>query len=115
MLVERSVLPVGEVMNQVGRSEIRLPELQRDYVWRPTQVAKLIDSLYHGYPIGSLLFWQADVVPVTREMNVIGQVQQPFRQPVYLLDGQQRLTSLYRVFTDHPQAQVVFQVEKERF
>jgi hypothetical protein len=115
MLVERSVLPVGEVMNQIGRSEIRLPELQRDYVWRPTQVAKLIDSLYHGYPIGSLLFWQTDEAPVTRGMNVTGQIQQPFRQPVYLLDGQQRLTSLHRVFTDHPQAQVVFQVEKERF
>jgi hypothetical protein len=115
MHVERSVLPVGELMSQISRSEIRLPELQRDYVWRPTQVAKLIDSLYRGYPFGSLLFWQADEAPVTRGMNVVGQENSPFRQPIYLLDGQQRLTSLHRVFNDHPDAQIVFHAERERF
>lgn len=102
-------------MSQITRSEIRLPELQRDYVWRPTQVAKLVDSLYRGYPFGSLLFWQADDAPVTRQMSVAGQPAAPFRQPIYLLDGQQRLTSLHRVFHDHPDAQIVFHVERERF
>ena len=59
-------------MDKITRAEIRLPELQRDYVWRPTQVAKLVDSLYRGFPCGSLLFWQADDAPVTRQMMVTG-------------------------------------------
>jgi hypothetical protein len=115
MHVERAVLPVGELLSQITRSEIKLPELQRDYVWRPTQVAKLIDSLYQGFPFGSLLFWQAERDPVTRDMNISGRADAPFRQPLYLLDGQQRLTSLHRVFSDHPQAQIVFHIERERF
>ncbi|MET7400169.1 DUF262 domain-containing protein [Dactylosporangium sp. NPDC005572] len=115
MNIERSILPVGELMHQIDRSEIKLPELQRSYVWRPTQVAKLIDSLYRRFPFGSLLFWQSDEPPVTRELSVTQQAGNPFRQPMYLLDGQQRLTSLHRVFTDHPDAQIVFHVERERF
>src|SRR5689334_1743312 len=115
MHVERAALPVGELMNQISRSEILLPELQRDYVWRPTQVAKLVDSLYRGFPCGSLLFWQADDAPITRDLMVSGQPGTPFRQPIYLLDGQQRLTSLHRVFANHPDAQIVFHLDKERF
>ncbi|WP_433206884.1 GmrSD restriction endonuclease domain-containing protein [Dactylosporangium sp. CS-047395] len=115
MHIERSTLPVSELMGQITRTEIRLPELQRSYVWRPTQVAKLIDSLYRGFPFGSLLFWQSDEEPATRAMAVEGATEKPFKPPLYLLDGQQRLTSLHRVFDDHKEAQVVFHVEKERF
>src|SRR5262245_26375404 len=115
MHVERSVLPVGELMNQIGRSEIRLPEMQRDFVWRPTQVAKLVDSLYRGYPLGSLLFWQTDEVMNTRAIQAGGPTAPQVHPPLYLLDGQQRLTALRRVFTDDAQAQVVFHVERQRF
>jgi hypothetical protein len=115
MHIERATVPVGELMNQIRRREIRLPELQRSYVWRPTQVAKLVDSLYQGFPFGSLLFWQSDEAPATRDLAVDQQTGMPFRPPVYLLDGQQRLTSLFRVFEDHPEAQIVFHVEKARF
>ncbi|MFI5910838.1 DUF262 domain-containing protein [Dactylosporangium sp. NPDC051541] len=115
MHIDQATFQVGELMKRVSRKEIRLPELQRSYVWRPTQVAKLVDSLYRGFPFGSLLFWQSDEAPVTRELAVAGTVEQPQQPPVYLLDGQQRLTSLHRVFHDHPEAQIVFHVEKERF
>jgi uncharacterized protein with ParB-like and HNH nuclease domain len=43
----------------IGCGEIRLPEIQREYVWKLTQVAKLIESLYKGYPTGSLLLRKA--------------------------------------------------------
>ncbi|WP_432839162.1 GmrSD restriction endonuclease domain-containing protein [Dactylosporangium sp. CA-092794] len=115
MHIDQATLQVGELMRQISRTEIRLPELQRSYVWRPTQVAKLVDSLYRGFPFGSLLFWQSDETPVTRAMAVGGTAEQPFKPPLYLLDGQQRLTSLHRVFHDHPDAQIVFHVEKDRF
>ncbi|GAA2337311.1 GmrSD restriction endonuclease domain-containing protein [Dactylosporangium salmoneum] len=115
MHIDQATLQVGELIRQVTHTEIRLPELQRSYVWRPTQVAKLVDSLYRGFPFGSLLFWQSDEEPATRAMAVAGAVEKPFKPPLYLLDGQQRLTSLHRVFTDHQEAQIVFHVEKERF
>jgi hypothetical protein len=115
MHVERSERTVGELINQISRSEVRLPELQRDYVWKPTQVAKLVDSLYRGYPSGSLLFWETGEMPVVREM-AIGEMPPPSgRPPLYLLDGQQRLTSLFRVFIGHYEAQIVFNAEKDRF
>lgn len=115
MHVEKTERSIGELIGQIAASEIKLPELQREYVWKPTQVAKLIDSLYRGYPSGSLLFWEADEEPVVREIAIAGTSTRPVRAPLYLLDGQQRLTSLYRVITDHPEAQIVFHVEKERF
>ncbi|WP_232074892.1 GmrSD restriction endonuclease domain-containing protein [Phytohabitans suffuscus] len=113
--MERTERSVREILDQVSRREIMLPELQRDYVWKPTQVAKLVDSLYRGYPSGALLFWEAQEAPVTRELAITPTSSRYFRAPLYLLDGQQRLTSLHRVFTGHPQAQIVFHLEQERF
>jgi len=115
MHVEKTERSVGELIAQISHGEIRLPELQRDFVWKPTQVAKLMDSLYNRYPSGSLLFWQADEAPVMRDMAITGKTPHPIRPPLYLLDGQQRLTSLHRVFNDHPEAQIVFNIERERF
>lgn len=115
MPVQKMDQTIGGLIGQVTAGEIRLPELQREYVWKGTQVAKLVDSLYQGFPTGSLLFWDADEAPVVREMAVAGASTQPLRAPLYLLDGQQRLTSLHRVFTDHPEAQIVFNADKERF
>jgi hypothetical protein len=115
MHVEKTERSIGELISQIAGAEIKLPELQREYVWKPTQVAKLVDSLYRGYPSGSLLFWEADEDPVVRPIAAAGPTSAPSRAPLYLLDGQQRLTSLYRVVTNHPDAQVVFNVERERF
>lgn len=115
MHVEKTERQIGELMSQISAGEIRLPELQRDYVWKPPQVAKLVDSLYRGYPSGSLLFWQTDSEPARRAMAVKAPQHAAMRSPLYLLDGQQRLTSLHRVFTDEPDAQIVFHVGEERF
>ncbi|MET7805015.1 GmrSD restriction endonuclease domain-containing protein [Micromonospora chersina] len=115
MHVERIDRSIGELIDQISSAEIMLPEIQREYVWKPTQVAKLMDSIYRGYPFGSLLFWQTDEVPETRDMSVGGPEVKPLRPPLFLLDGQQRLTSLHRVFKNHPDAQVVFHVENQRF
>ncbi|MEV4490690.1 DUF262 domain-containing protein [Micromonospora coxensis] len=115
MHVDRIDRSIGELIDQISSAEIMLPEIQREYVWKPTQVAKLMDSIYRGYPFGSLLFWQTDDAPETRAMSVSGPEVKPLRPPLFLLDGQQRLTSLHRVFTNHPDAQVVFHVENQRF
>lgn len=70
MTVEKIDRKVGVLVDQVSAGEIRLPEIQRSYVWKPTQVARLVESLYRGYPSGSLLLWSTAEAPVTRPVAV---------------------------------------------
>jgi hypothetical protein len=115
MPVEKTERDIATLIAQVSSGEIRLPEIQRAYVWKPTQVAKLIESLYRGYPSGSLLLWRTTETPETRDVAADAPTARPAVLPLYLLDGQQRLTALHRVMNDHPEAQVVFNVETETF
>ncbi len=58
---------VEELVGMIERGELRLPEMQRRYVWRSTRVRDLLDSLYRGYPSGAILLWETDeVVPLAR-------------------------------------------------
>ncbi|MEU6429671.1 DUF262 domain-containing protein [Microbispora sp. NPDC046973] len=115
MPVEKTERSIKTLIDQISAGEIKLPEIQRGYVWQPTQVAKLIDSLYREYPSGSLLLWKAEETPQTRGAAIGTTPQEPKVPPLYLLDGQQRLTSLHRVFNDHTDAQIVFNIETEAF
>lgn len=103
------------LVSNISSGEIALPEIQRRYVWKPTQVARLVESLYRGYPTGYLLFWKTPEPPPVQKFAIDGTPAQPVTEPLYLLDGQQRLTALVRVFNDHPDAQVVFNVETQAF
>src|ERR1700749_397399 len=78
------------------RGELRLPEIQRHYVWKATRVRDLLDSLYRGYPSGSILMWETDEPVPTRDF-AIAQETTAFAGRKLLLDGQQRLTSLTAV------------------
>lgn len=51
---------VEELVGMIERGELRLPEMQRRYVWRSTRVRDLLDSLYRGYPSGAILLWETD-------------------------------------------------------
>ncbi|MFC4500469.1 MULTISPECIES: GmrSD restriction endonuclease domain-containing protein [Streptomyces] len=113
--VERTNRDVRTLITQIAAGEIMLPEIQRGYVWKASQVARLIESLYRGYPAGSLLFWKTGQPAETRGAAIGVPQALPSVMPLYLLDGQQRLTSLFRVLTDHPEAQVVFNIETETF
>jgi hypothetical protein len=113
--VEKTEHEIASLVGQVSSGEIRLPEIQRAYVWKPPQVAKLVESLYRGYPSGSLLFWRTPETPETRAVAAHAPTVKPAMLPLYLLDGQQRLTSLHRVFDDHSEAQIVFNIESLAF
>ena len=115
MPFEKTERDISTLMAQISSGEIRLPEIQRSYVWKPTQVAKLIESLYRGHPTGYLLFWKTAVDPLTLRFDIGSKPAPPVIQPLYLLDGQQRLTALHRVLNDHPDAQVMFNVGTEEF
>jgi hypothetical protein len=106
---------IRSLVDRIDRGEIRLPEIQRSYVWKATQIAGLMDSLYKSYPSGSLLLWETDELVVLREAAIDGPSEAPMTKPQYLLDGQQRLTSLHRIFAGHPDVKMVFNVESQKF
>src|SRR4051794_22469229 len=112
--MERTHVAVQQLVDRIDRDELKLPEIQRGYVWKPTQVATLIDSLYRRYPSGSMLLWRPTEEVLDRATSINSSGTAPVSPPQYLLDGQQRLTSLHRVFRRHSDAQVVFNVDDER-
>jgi hypothetical protein len=87
---------VEELVGMIERGELRLPEMQRRYVWRSTRVRDLLDSLYRGYPSGAILLWETDESVPLQEFAV-EQQKNPYQSTRLLLDGQQRLTSLSAV------------------
>lgn len=87
---------VEELVGMIERGELRLPEMQRRYVWRSTRVRDLLDSLYRGYPSGAILLWETDEAVPLQDFAVT-QEGNPFQSTRLLLDGQQRLTSLAAV------------------
>lgn len=90
---------VEALVGMIERGELRLPEMQRRYVWRAPRVRDLLDSLYRGYPSGSILVWETDAEQPSRDLAV-AQTANPFAK--LLLDGQQRLTSLSAVVRGEP-------------
>jgi|ERR1035437_5733391 hypothetical protein len=85
-------MKISTLLYYVDHGQLGLPCFARDQVWRPDQVRNLFDSLYRGYPVGSLILWTpADAAPTQ-------QAELPKPLPVELLvDGQQRVTSIYNV------------------
>jgi hypothetical protein len=92
---------VEELVAMIERGELRLPEMQRQYVWRSTRVRDLLDSLYRGYPSGAILLWETDENVALRDFAV-RQTANPYQSTRLLLDGQQRLTSLSAVIRGEP-------------
>jgi len=75
--------------------DIGLPDLQRPFVWSNIRVRALFDSMYRGFPVGNMLFWENGIIENSRQIGVDGkQRSAPAR---LIVDGQQRLTSLYAV------------------
>lgn len=99
--MQQQNIPIGTLVDMYKRGELRLPEIQRHYVWRATRVRDLLDSLYRGYPSGSILMWETDEPVPTRDF-AIEQDFSAFAGRKLLLDGQQRLTSLTAVLNGEP-------------
>jgi hypothetical protein len=84
---------ISTVLDQIDLGAIALPEFQRGYVWNRDQVRELVRSLYKQFPIGSLLVW----VTKTDNASYRGDQALPSGTVKLLLDGQQRITSLYGI------------------
>lgn len=102
-------MQISTILSQIDLGAMALPEFQRGYVWNRDQVRELMASLYRRYPVGGLLVWK------TRTENANARGDGPL-QPGYvdlILDGQQRVTSLYGVIRGKPPA--FFQGHKDAF
>lgn len=95
-------LKVSELVDKVERGELTLPEMQRRYVWPGTRVRDLLDSLYRGYPSGTILMWETDEEMPVRELAVKATRTPTTSQKLLLLDGQQRVTSLTAIVSGQP-------------
>ena len=78
--------PIETLLTWVKSGEIAIPEIQRPFVWEATKVRNLLDSLYHGYPIGYLIVWRNPTIKLKDGAASAGKR--------ILIDGQQRITAL---------------------
>lgn len=106
---------IDRVIRQIQDGEIKIPPLQRPFVWKSEQVIELLESIYNEYPIGSILLWETNMeLPSTRNIAGFDLPRKPESHPFYyVLDGQQRLSSLYGIFCEN-RSQSVQQEEDYR-
>jgi len=88
-------LTVNQLIEKIDTGELGLPELQRPFIWKDSKVRDLFDSMRRGYPIGYLMLWEC---PALEKKKTIGIEPHSYASPrQVIIDGQQRLTSLYAV------------------
>ena len=110
-----------DLVKRFDTGEIRLPLMQRDYVWRPAKVVKLLDSLYKQWPIGCFYVWNTRHDRAAKRRAGGNQISLRSMDNFYgfLLDGQQRLTSLSRAIEgaadENLSTRAFFDLENERF
>ena len=90
---------LAKLVEDIDMGEIGLPELQRPFVWPNTKVRDLFDSMYKGFPVGYLLFWASGMSGDHHQIGTAGKQKAP---RLLIVDGQQRLTSLYAVLKGVP-------------
>lgn len=99
---------LGSLVKYIELGEIGLPDIQRPFVWKNAKVRDLFDSMYRGYPVGYLLLWE-NGLPDDRAIGTDSK-QKPPR--LVIVDGQQRLTSLYAVVKGVPVVRENYASEK---
>ena len=89
-----------DLISEIQKGQIKIPKFQRDFVWSIDKTAKLLDSILKGYPIGTFILWETN--ERLNDIKNIGNLQLPAIpddiKVQYVLDGQQRITSLYAAF-----------------
>src|SRR5688500_4428298 len=86
--------PINALVKHIHSSQQSLPDLQRPFVWSRSRVREPFDSLYNGYPAGYFLFWST---PTPVDSHKVATSQGASSGLKMIVDGQQRLTSLYSV------------------
>lgn len=90
----------SDLINEIQKGIIKIPKFQRDFVWSIDKTAKLLDSILRGYPIGTFILWQTN--ERINDIKNVGNLEIPETpdgtKVQYVLDGQQRITSLFAAY-----------------
>lgn len=121
-------ISIKKAMNMIAQGQMYLPEIQRSFVWHEEQIENLFDSIIMGYPIGTLLFWKTTKKAIAQNNLVLYEFIKDYHQRdcaenkkaseklitdfdhyFVVLDGQQRLSSLYIAL----QGSIAFKIKKK--
>ncbi len=125
--VRQEIVFIEDLLQEIALGKLRVPNFQRPYVWKPSDMLDLFDSVKKSYPIGSLLFWESDA-PI-ESADQVGPIHtpRPSDKPLtYILDGHQRMATLFgclRLPKDSPRGPkqndwrwwIWFDLEDEKF
>ncbi len=125
-LLKPDTIRISDLLKSVAEADLVLPRFQREFIWTKNQVVDLLNSIYEQIPMGIFLLWDSDQLGEAYRFigDVAPQGLSPKRHSKYVLDGQQRLTSL--LFALRPegikmpekivnQYDIYFSVEDEKF
>lgn len=93
------IIPIYVLIDRVSSGDLKIPKFQRPYVWSPEDMIELFDSIYNGYPIGSLLIWETDRQDIS-SLEHLGPLRLSSSKRAsssYVVDGHQRLATLVGV------------------
>ena len=91
---------LADILSDIDLGDLGLPDIQRPFVWSAAKVRDLFDSMYQGFPVGYLLFWAT--TESRGGARAIGTTNKQKTPSLLIVDGQQRLTSLYAVVRAKP-------------
>lgn len=100
MAIRSNDTALSDILKEVGIGKIQLPEFQRSWVWNDSQICKLIESISSEYPMGALMFLEngGKAKFKSRVFTGVEESEQKIIPNFLVLDGQQRITTLYQVF-----------------
>lgn len=94
---EARAFRIEDLLAEVGKGRVRIPSFQRAFRWKRDDALQLFDSIYRGYPVGTLLFWQTAADAAEMKFGSVAVHAGARSDALWVVDGQQRLTSLVRV------------------
>lgn len=107
-----------DIVAEVLAGRVRVPSFQRKFRWRAEEVQNLFDSIAKGYPIGNLLLWERAAPEEHIRIGALA-IEAPQTTALFVVDGQQRVTSLANVLTESgaaaPPFSLAFDLEKQTF
>jgi len=98
ILVSPAVKFLTQIIADIAAGEIVIPKFQRPFVWKQAQMRSLFDSIYNGYPIGSLVFWKTkEKLKISEKIGYykVDDISNNEGEKIYVIDGHQRLTTLF--------------------
>lgn len=100
IIVKPEKIRLLNLLDNVGNGEVQIPIFQRDFVWETKQIMELFDSIAKDYPVGGFLFWRPEQKFTVKKTIGIYDIEPHPTRILYVLDGSQRITTLFAVLAN---------------